>query len=274
MTPLMIGLLLIAAAFVAIIASPQWVHLCAYVNTALGTTADTDTPALTDSIMYIQNNHFLPQQDMYVYGAYAISPTLVRAKLTSPKIRQINPVYIRPIDFGGLIPSANPNLDQKLSHPFQIKGLEELQVLATAAPGTTEAFFALLWLADQLATPAPVGDVYTVRWTSTIAANTYQWTNISPGTFEQVLPYGQYTVIDSEYFAAHALGLRLIFDQQYFRPGNLGFASNHLRLPYSWYKKLGNVWGTFRTTNLPRQEILNSSTDASHEGYYHVVKTG
>lgn len=274
MSPLMLLLLIVSAAFIAVIAAPKWMHLCAYINSALGTVADTDINALTDSILYIQNNHFLPQQDMYVYGGYAVSATLVRAKITSPKIRQINPVYIRPIDFGAALPSANPNMLQLLSHPFVVKGLEELQILATAAPATTEPFLALLWLADQLGTPAPVGDVYTVRWTSTVAAVANTWTNIAPGTFEQVLPYGQYTVIDSEYFATNARALRLIFDQQYFRPGNLGFASNHSRLPYAWFKKLGNVWGTFRTTNLPRQEVLNNSTDASHEGYYHVVKTG
>lgn len=274
MSQLTLLLLIVSAAFVAVIAAPKWMHLCAYVNSALGTGVDTDIPALTDSILYIQNSHFLPQQDMYVYGAYAISPTLQRAKITSPKIRQINPVYVRPIDFGAVLPSANPNLDIKLSHPFQVRGLEELQVLATATPATTEVFLAFLWLYDQLATPAPVGDVYTVKWNSTVNSVAYVWTNIAPGTFEQVLPYGQYTVIDSEYFSTTALGLRLIFDQQYFRPGNLGFANNHSRLPYAWFKKLGNAWGTFRTTNLPRQEVLCQTVVNNHEGYYHVVKTG
>lgn len=248
-------------------------HLCAYVTSSLSNVVDTDVPALTDSILYIQNNHFLPQQVTYVYGMYAISATLARAKISTPKIKQINPVYIRPIDFGAAVPSANPNLDPMLVHPFQLQQLEEIQILATAAPTTTEPFVALLWLMDQMANTPPLGDIYTVRWTSAVAAVAYTWTNIAPGTFEQVLPYGSYAIIESEYFAAHAFALRLIFDQQYFRPGNLGFANNRSRLPYSWYRKLG-VFGTFRTTNAPRQEILNTSTDNSHEGYYHVVKVG
>jgi hypothetical protein len=249
-------------------------HLCAYFNPTLTNTVDSDTPALTDSIMYIQNSHFLPQKDMYVYASYAISTLLVRAKLSSPKIRQINPVYIRFIDFGGNLPSSNPNMDIKKKSPFLIRGLEELQVLATSTTGTNEKFLCLLWLMDSLPTPAPVGDVYTVRCNSTVAAVANTWTNVSPGTFEQVLPYGTYTVIDSEYFAANAQAHRLIFDQQYFRPGNLGFATNHSRYPYSWFMDQGNSWGSFMTTNLPRQEVLNNATDAAHEFYYHVVKTG
>lgn len=270
---ILLAVLLLVAAY-SLWAMNGYMHLCAYFNSALGTTVDTDIAALTDGILYIQNSHFVPQFPMWVYGAYAISPTLVRAKVSTPKIRQINPFYIRPIDFGAALPSANPNMDTLLTTPFQLQQLEEVQVLATAAPATTEAFMALLWLMDQQPTPPPLGDVYTVRWTSAVAAVANTWTNIAPGTFEQVLPFGQYSMIESEYFATNAIAMRLIFDApQTFRPGQLGFANNHSRMPYHWYRRTG-VFGTFRTTNLPRQEVLNGSTNASHEGYYHVIKTG
>ena len=273
MSTALLLLMILSAAFLLIAASNGYMHLCAFYNSALGTTVDTDTPALTDSILYIQNSHFLPQTPIYCYAAYAISATLIRAKLTTPKIRQINPVYIRPIDFGAAVPSANPNLDIKTKSPFLLQQLEEVQVLATAAPATTEPFVALLWLMDTLMTPPALGDVYTVRWTSIVATVAYTWTNIAPGTFEQILPFGQYTIIDAEYFAANAFAHRYIFDQQYYRPGTLGFANNRSRLPYQFYfGALGN-WGTFRTTNLPRQEILSTLATSSHEGYYHVVKT-
>lgn len=270
-------LLLVAfliAALYALWAMRPYMHLVAYYNSAIGTTVDTDIAAVTDGIMYIQNNHFLPQFPMWVYGAYAIGPLLARAKISTPKIRQINPVYIRPIDYGAALPSANPNMDILLPAPFQLQQLEEIQILATSNTVSTEKFLALLWLMDTQPTPPPLGDVYTVRWTSTVAAVAYTWTNIAPGTFEQVLPYGQYAMIESEYFAANAIAMRLIFDApQTFRPGQLGFANNRSRLPYAWFRKTGQ-FGTFRTTNLPRQEIFNGSTDATHEGYYHVVKVG
>lgn len=248
-------------------------HLVAYSNGALGTAVDTDTPALTDNIMYIQNSHIVPQNPVQLYGAYAISPTLIRAQISTPKTRQINKVYIRQPDFGATLPSANPNMDLKLFSPLTLNQLEEIQILATAAPATTERFLALLWLMINFE-PIPLGDVYTFRWTNTTAAVAYTWTGVGVPVFEQVPPLGIYTVIDSEQYSANGIAHRLVFDVQYWRPGNLSFANNHARLPYQWqFGRLGNM-GKFSNTNLPRVELLNGGTDASHEGYLHAVKTG
>jgi hypothetical protein len=248
-------------------------HLCAYYNGTLGTAVDTDVPALTDSIMYIQNNHFLPQVPTYVYGMWAGSATLQRSKLSTPKLRQISPVYIRPIQFGAQNPAANPNMDIRVFSPLLLQALEEIQNLVTASPATTEPYHALLWLVDNFQ-PAPLGDVYNLRWTSTVTATANAWTNISPPIFELQLPLGTYAVIDSECFSTNSIAHRLIFDQQYQRPGNISFGANGNRTPYRWqYGALGQ-YGAFRTTNLPRVEVLCSAGDASFEGYMHCVKIG
>jgi hypothetical protein len=248
-------------------------HLVAYTNGLLGTAVDTDIAAITDNIMYIQNNHIVPQNPVQVYAAYAISPTLLRAQISTPKTRQINKVYVRQIDFGATLPSANPNMDIKKFSPLTLNQLEEIQILATAAPATTERFLALLWLMINFE-PIPLGDVYTFRWTSTVPAVAYTWTGIGVPLFEQIPPLGIYTVIDSEEYSTNAIGHRLVFDVQYWRPGNLSFANNRSRVPYyAQYGMFGNM-GRFSNTNLPRVELMNGSTDASHEGYLHAVKTG
>lgn len=248
-------------------------HLAAYYNSALANVADTDISALADGIVTIQNNHIIPQTPIQLRAMWARSTALLRVKIRTPKLNQISPVYIRPIGSGGIVPEANPNLDIRFYTPLQLQQLEEIQVLATSSTGTSEKFTALLWMFSTF-TPAPLGDVYPLRWTSTVAAVANAWTGIAPLTWEQQLPYGMYAVIGSEHFSTNAIGHRWTFDQQYERPGTLSFATNNLRLPYNSERGELGLWGTFHTTNLPRPEVLCNVADNSHEGYLYCVKIG
>jgi hypothetical protein len=137
-------------------------HLAAYTASALGTAVDTDIAAVTDDILTIQNNHFVLGQDLNLLGAFAASPTFLRARLASPKMRQIANPYIRPGQTTAVLPAANANWWDLTRNPFRIPAFEELQLLATANPGTTERFVGLVFIGDR-PTPQAIGDVYPVR---------------------------------------------------------------------------------------------------------------
>jgi len=116
--------------------------------------------------------------------------------------------------------------------------------------------------------------VYFLRWTVTATAVANAWTLISPVTYEQQLPFGKYSVLDSEHNSTNAIAHRLTFDQQYERPGMLSFATGLGRTPYRIsYGAFGEL-GRFHTTNLPRVEVLCNAADTAHEGYIHCVKVG
>jgi hypothetical protein len=246
-------------------------HLAAYF-VALGTTVDTDVPALTDDILTIQNNHFVLQQQMNLIAAAAMSATLTRAKLASPTMRQIASPYIRPV-IGAVQPPNNPNMWLLDSNPFSIPPFEEIQNQATSGIAMgTENYTALIWLTQQME-PIVYGNAIPLRITSTGTAVTNAWTSI-PITFQDTLPSGVYAMLFSEHFSTNAIAHRWIFSNQIPRPGQLSLASQSSRLPNAVSKGQFGIMGRFRSNDLPRFQVLCNGADAVHTIFAQVVRVG
>jgi hypothetical protein len=245
-------------------------HTCAY-TLLIGSTADTDVPAVQDDIIQIQNNHFILPQDMRLLAAMAMSPTIARARLVSPTLRQIANPYIRPVQ-SSAVPGNNPDFYPIAPNPTLLRAFEETQILGTAAPATTERFTTLLWIGDG-PTMWPVGNLYPLRWTSSSAAVANAWTTIQI-VFQDVIPSGVYTAVMSEHFSANAQAHRWIFSNQVWRPGQISSPSNQNRLPYEMYEGFLGQLGVFRSNDLPRFQCLCNGADAAHEGYMWVMRTG
>lgn len=246
-------------------------HTAAY-TIALGSTADTDVTALTDDILAINNSHFTLTQPMGLMAAMAMSATLSRARLASPSMRQIASPWIRPINVLAL-PGTNANMWLLDHSPFTVPAWEEIQCQATSAIAMgTERFNALVWLSASY-DPIPNGNIIPLRWTSSTAAVANTWTTLTI-TFADTIPSGVYAAVFSEQFATNAIAHRWIFSNQIWRPGFPSFATVGLRLPYAISKGQWGTMGRFRSNDLPRVQVLNNSTDATHEGYLCVVRVG
>ena len=245
-------------------------HLSAY-TMLIGAVADTDVPALSDDILAINNNHFVLSQPRLLLGAAVLSPTIARAKLASPSMRQIAAPFIRPV-VAAALPPANPNVMILDWNPFQLKAYEEIQMQGTAAPGTTERFTGLIWLADVI-TNIPFGSVIPLRFTSTTAAVANVWTSATL-TFTDTVPSGVYAAVFSEVVSTNAIAHRFIFSNQSERPGFLSNQALGSRAPYALSKGQFGLMGRFRSNDLPRLQVLCNAADASHEGYLHVVRVG
>jgi hypothetical protein len=245
-------------------------HTMAY-TTLIGTVANTDIPALQDDIIAIQNTHFILPAPMKLFAGLVTSPTAINAQLVSPTLRQINPVFFRPVNLNAL-PPGNPGVFYAFGGGLQLSAFEETQVLGTAAPATTERFTAVLFAGDT-PTPNPQGPVYVCQFTSTGTATANVWTTIPYG-YTNVLPSGIYTMVQSELFSTNGIAHRWIFSGQYWRPGfpSMQAAGNRLpdQLLYDW---LG-MMGTFRSNDLPRLQVLANAADAVHTGYAWLVRTG
>lgn len=246
-------------------------HLAAYTSTALANTANTDIAALFDGILTIQNSHFILNQDMQLQLAAAMSVSLVRARLNSGTLRQINPSYVRPVSVATL-PPTDPNVMDLRANPLTLSGREELQVEATSTQTGTEVFTALLALSPGPLQPAPRGNIIIARATSTTAAVANSWTQVAV-TLETGLPVGEYAIVGGEYHATNAIAFRLTLDNQYWRPGFQGHATTGLRPHFAQLWGGLGEWGRFTNFSLPRFEVLNNSTDNSHTFYLHLIKT-
>lgn len=245
-------------------------HLAAYAKT-VDNTADTDMTAVTDDILTIQNSHFVLGAPMQLIAAMAMSATLSRCKLASPSMRQIASPFIRPINVAA-IPANNPNIWLLDHNPFTIPPFEEIQAQLTSAVAMTEPAAVLIWLANMIE-PYPIGNIIPLRWTSTTAAVANAWTSVTV-TFADTLPSGIYTAVQSEHFSTNARAHRWIFSNQLYRPGCVSQAANSSRTPYAVGMGQFGVMGRFRSNDLPRAQVLVNGTDASHEGYLSVLRTG
>lgn len=246
-------------------------HLAAnYV--AIGQTADTDVVAIADSVLNIQNSHFVLPQPMDLWAAFLSSLTMTRGKITFPSISQYGGTWIRP-QSNALLPPTDPNVADYRRSPFRIPAFEEIRVLATSGLACmTEAAYALLVLGAGV-TPVPPGNIWTIRGTSTTAGVAKTWTGITM-TWDNQLPDGRYAVIGSNLVSATGIAHRLIFNGQVWRPGGLSFATAGLRTHEMFIKGGLGVWGYFQPIFYPNVEVLDNATGNAHTLFLDCVKVG
>lgn len=246
-------------------------HLAAYYNSALGTVANTDTPALPDGNLTIINNHFVLRKTYGLVRAFAASPTLIRARFDSPTMRFYGNPFIRPVNVG-ILPVNNPNEMMLSRRPFILPPGEEVAVQMTAAPGTTEKAITLIWLMSSYTAPPP-GNIYRVRFTSTTAAVANAWT-IAAYTMDQGIPSGVYSMVMSELQSTNAIAHRWTFNEQVDRPGVLSITSEANRDDNEDYLLPLGEMGRFVNTSLPILEVLANAADAAHVGYMYLIPIG
>lgn len=246
-------------------------HLAAYLKSNLGTTANTDIPALTDSVLAISNNHFrLVDPATLVAGAY-LGATAIRGRLDSPTLRISGNPYILPVNVGALPVDRGKWMDLRRAG-FVLPTREELAFQASAAPGTTELATGLFWLQYSNEPVAP-GKVLWVRATSTTAAVSQTWTNTAL-VFDSALPSGYWSVVGSEHQSTNAIAHRLIFPGKVYRPGFLSRGSEGNMSPSINYDGSLGEMGRFVNDNPFQVECLVNGTDATHVFYFGLVQVG
>lgn len=238
----------------------------------------TELTAQSDQIIAIQNNHLFPPRDLPLKYAYAHGLTLNRARISTPKTRQIAIPVIPGIDRAALPPNL-PFVWDLRANPYILPKEEEIAIEAFQSSAGAEDEWCILGFdyPTQAALPVPAvvptGDVTVLRATGTTAQTADVWSDITL-TYDQQLPVGLYSVIGAQMFGATAHAFRLILDGQYPRPGGI---ANVASGGYSWPGQLMGgmgVWGTFRTVSLPRLQVYSDAADAAQELWLEVVRTG
>lgn len=244
-------------------------HLCANF-VAIGQTVDTDVPPITDSVILIQNSHFVFQQDMYLFTIVPMSTTLQRVRIVTASLRIPSTPWVRPI-VSGSIPPNQPVIADYRANPLLLRALEETQVWATSGLASgTEHFTSGMFVGDTI-TPAPQGNIVTMRGTSTTTATANAWTQLTM-TWQDTLPFGTYGIVGLQHESANAQFCRLVINGQQWRPGAMS-VNALLNYSHPMFTKGGlGLWGTFRSTAMPIPEVLCNAADASHEVYLEFVR--
>lgn len=246
-------------------------HTCAY-NATVAATGEVDIAALSDSVMVIQNGHFLPQRNMrLMYAAYC-ALLVVRARLSSPTLNVVTSPYIRDVSLA--VNYGNPQIIADYSlDPLTITGLEELALIAENSAATSGLSLGILGL-EWTQVPQPVGQVYTIRGTATGTLVINAWTSVGTITWQNQLPTGTYCVVGAEAFSAGGKAFRLTFENQVPRPGGCAMLLETNRThPLFRMGNLG-VWGTFHSYAMPTFEMISASADTAESVYMDIIKIG
>lgn len=242
-------------------------HLAAYTGN-VAAVANTQVAAVSDDILFISGSNFLIPTDMLLMAAYCQGASILRANLQSPKILQMFPQQIKPVNKGA-VPLLNPNYDWYGPQYIRLRGQENLSLFATGT-SAGEQTTGFIWLGSQF-DPLPAGEIYTAHGSSATAAVANTWTTI-PYTLDQNLPAGQYVMVGSNVSSTTAIAHRWIYDSGVYRPGFLSNALETDKPMFSYlYHDLGAM-GTFYAYNLPRLQVFCGAADAAHQVYIDMVK--
>jgi len=241
--------------------------LCNFV--ALANVADTNVPPIQDGIMAIANNHWLPQRDYDLIYAATMAVTLDRTRLVSPTNRQITIPFVRPT-IAALSPPTDPNVADYRKNPFRLRALEEFAFESTDTAAGPNNHYVVSGLQTAFE-PMPVGNVFTLRGTSTTAAVAATWTQITV-TWADILPAGTYAIVGLDVVSATPVAARLILENQIERPGAIGNALVGSRNHEMFYKGGLGVWGRFKSTRMPIVEIVNDGVIAVHTVYLDMIR--
>lgn len=246
-------------------------HLLAY-EESIDNTANFDLDAITDDIITRQNDHFFPSMDLHLLWAAAMSATLNRCRIQSPELRQITPPFIRPI-IAAAIPADNDEPADYSQNPFRLPRLEEIAMEATSdvGMGSEQALGFLGVSAGQ--SPAPAGNVFTMRGTSTTTSVALAWTTLTT-TWADTLPDGRYAVVGLYVTGATNAAARIIFDEQTWRPGSLSVAAVGSRISKLFRKGRLGTWGHFNSWAMPEIQVLNTAAVAVFTVYMDFVRVG
>jgi hypothetical protein len=236
-------------------------HLSAYTLATQGAAVtDTDTPAVTDPAVTITNGHPIFPQPVQAYWAYGFGDTnITRWKLTTPKLRAINVVNLRPLDISATI-SSRPPIVEYFHHPISLNPLDENQLLVTTGAATAAAIWAFVAFGDGQFN-VPQGDMFAVHASQSITLVSGKWASVGIA-LDQPLPAGRYSVIGAEAYGTNMLAFRLIFPNQVWRPGSIaGTTNGYINSRYFRWGNLGE-WGQFESALLPSIDGLGSAAGA------------
>lgn len=232
----------------------------------------TDLTPVPDTIMAIQNGHFMPQKDMFIQAAYAGAASINRARFISPTFRQITTPWIRPVN-AAIVPTDEANFANYLANPLRIRGLEELQLEGTQTSGGAAVIVGVACVSSGPLTPTPAGDIFTMRGTGTTTVTAGAWSLVTV-TWQDTLPTGLYAVVGCNFIGTTCIAGRLVFEEQWERAGGLGQSLATGAGP-RWFDKGGlGIWGRFNANRMPSVEFLCNAADTAQEIYLDFIRIG
>lgn len=236
-------------------------HLLAFGAAALDATAgDVQLVAAADQLFNRANNNFQIPIPHRVLWARVGGVNLTRARIQTGSLRAKGFPQLYPFDTA-VLPATPHKLVDVRQFPIALRQEEDLRVDVTnSAAGNTAAVISI--------TPDPdnyninVRDLRWLRFTASVTAVAFGWSNLGSLVFQDVLEGGIYKVYGMGVQGAAVIGARLVFQNSEYRPGCLGQAALG-DTPNQVFNGGTGLWGEFNTYSVPQLETFESGAGAS-----------
>lgn len=237
-------------------------HLAAFAAAKTDSTANETVTAVPDPVLPVTaNGGFLMPQDMRVIAASAMNDTITRARLSVPSLRTLGLPDIYPV----AQIAANTVVDAYArwgeSGPMLRKNDEVIAQVSNGASTVDTAFVSMLL--RRVYMPVPPGPRTTLFASKSITLVAKSWV-LSPLTFDQIPPVGEFSVVGMSAYGTNGVFARLVFPQNTtYRPGCLCYSAvtKFDAFPFFRFGNLGE-WGRFFAVNLPQIEVLGDTAGA------------
>ncbi len=207
-----------------------------------------------------------------IVGSYCLGGTLIaEARLVSPSLRRVNPLYITPVELVA-VPSLDPLIMYHPLNPITLDVNESLSAEINATAANAEQKTVIVWLSDGAITPV-TGEIFTVNahLNVELIVDTWQFAEI---TFPDSLPVADYSVVGARLVGVDLAAFRFVPVGAAVRPGGVGSVINNQADPYSQRFGRMGVWFDFNTVQPPGIECLGGAAEvaADIELYIDVLK--
>lgn len=243
-------------------------HLAAY-STEQTNDTTVNLQALVDGRLNVNGTAFRLGMPMDIRSVLLAGADVIRGRILTPRLRPISEPYIVPVHTA-LLPTVDTRIMDLRNNPLRVDASEDIDIESTVDGAAPARVTAALWLYQQF-TPAPSGEIITLRMTSTTTAVPFAWTQLTV-TNDFQLPQGRYAVVGGSYFAINAIAFRVLFEGQFLTPGGIG---STIAVQRPWAAQLNGglgKWGEFDTVTIPNISILNGAADVDHTIYLQVVR--
>lgn len=246
-------------------------HLAAFAESIDPAGALTAIAAVREEMIFTNGDDLrVPTSLPFLVGAAAAinDASLVRAQVQAPSLRLQANLDVEPVVNGATF-GEPPEQSLFPMSPVPLTADEALNFAFESNPAAAALHYGLLWLSDGPQPETP-GNVFTVRFTAAVQQTTTTWVNgnLTLGT---TLPAGRYAVVGLRVRSTDLVAGRLVFPEQFNRPGVIGLNAIGEEDPY-WtrYGRMG-VFGEFPHTNPPTLDVLGGAA-ASQVGLLDLVR--
>jgi hypothetical protein len=238
-------------------------HLLAFSDAQAAGSTDAQLNAVSDQLLSIQANDFQMPVPFWLLAGYVQGTTITRGRFRTSSLSLRGNPQIWPFNVGVTLPPADPNMLDLREFPLKLLKEENLrcETSNTLACGTEQH--------TACALVTPLQPNYNInfpmpRWvraTSAVTSVAFGWSTLGALTMEDNLEGGSYVVLGMMIQEADCIFGRLVFQNQFLRPGCLGQAALTSK-PHPMFNGGLGIWGFFNTYSLPQVETLHIAAAA------------